>query len=204
MTKWEHKINETSKKLLKILAIVSNVTLTRFRMPLFWRISWVASQPNYKLRNCQVICKTPSLVRDCLSTSWRIFSSATKMRSLVGGQDRAYSFRNTRNREDAAQRLQRFVHWEVSFEETFHRSFVLLALNVHGFAIDQNYIDFLQVGESHLWFKLRLRLRFLSKWINFELNNKKVYYDFFIKFSVSQTFFEKLLVPFSRKISTFV
>jgi hypothetical protein len=25
------------------------------------------------------------------------------------------------NREDAAQRLQRFVHWEASFEETFHR-----------------------------------------------------------------------------------
>jgi hypothetical protein len=41
---------------------------------------------------------------------------------LIHGQDRAYSFRNARNREDAAQRLQRFVHWEVSFEETFHRS----------------------------------------------------------------------------------
>jgi hypothetical protein len=39
---------------------------------------------------------------------------------LIGGQDRAYSFRNARNHEDAAQRLQRFVHWEV------------LALNVHG------------------------------------------------------------------------
>jgi hypothetical protein len=68
----------------------------------------------------------------------------------IGGEDDAYSFRNARNRADDAQRLQRFVHWEVSFEETFHRSFVLLALNVHGFAIDQNYIDFLQVGESHL------------------------------------------------------
>jgi hypothetical protein len=34
-------------------------------------------------------------------------------RSLIGGQDRAYSFRNARNHEDAAQRLQRFVHWEV-------------------------------------------------------------------------------------------
>jgi hypothetical protein len=33
---------------------------------------------------------------------------------LVGGQDHAYSFRNARNGEDAAQRLQRFVHWEIS------------------------------------------------------------------------------------------
>jgi hypothetical protein len=48
---------------------------------------------------------------------------------LIGGQDRAYSFRNL---EDAAQRLQRFVHWGVSFEETFHPSFAVLALNVHG------------------------------------------------------------------------
>jgi hypothetical protein len=32
---------------------------------------------------------------------------------LVDGQDRGYSFRNARNREDAAQRLQRFVGWEV-------------------------------------------------------------------------------------------
>jgi hypothetical protein len=44
---------------------------------------------------------------------------------LVGGQNHAYLFRNARNREDAAQRLQRFVHWEVSFEETFHRGFFL-------------------------------------------------------------------------------
>jgi hypothetical protein len=41
-------------------------------------------------------------------------SSATNMRS--------YSFRNARNREDAVQRLQRFVHCEVSFEATFHRA----------------------------------------------------------------------------------
>jgi hypothetical protein len=34
--------------------------------------------------------------------------------------------------EDAAQRLQRFVHWEVPFEETFHRRFAVVALNVHG------------------------------------------------------------------------
>jgi hypothetical protein len=51
---------------------------------------------------------------------------------FVGGQDSAYLFRNARNREDAAQRLQRFVLWEVSFEETFHRRFAVLALNVHG------------------------------------------------------------------------
>jgi hypothetical protein len=38
---------------------------------------------------------------------------------LIGGQDRAYSFRNARNREDAAQRLQRFVHWEVSLRKLF-------------------------------------------------------------------------------------
>jgi hypothetical protein len=50
---------------------------------------------------------------------------------LVGDKDRVYSFQNTRNREDAAQRLQRFVHWEVSFEETFYRRFAVLALNVH-------------------------------------------------------------------------
>jgi hypothetical protein len=36
-----------------------------------------------------------------------------------------------RNREDAAQRLQRFIHWVLSFEETFHSIFAVLALNVH-------------------------------------------------------------------------
>jgi mitochondrial fission protein ELM1 len=41
---------------------------------------------------------------------------------LVGGQDHAYSFQNARNREDAVQSLQRFVHCEVSFEATFHRN----------------------------------------------------------------------------------
>jgi hypothetical protein len=51
------------------------------------------------------------------------FELAAKLRNcnynavLVGGQDRFYSFRNARNREDAAQRLQRFEYWEVSFEE---------------------------------------------------------------------------------------
>jgi hypothetical protein len=34
------------------------------------------------------------------------------------------------DREDPVQRLQRFVHWKVSFEATFHRRFVVLALNV--------------------------------------------------------------------------
>jgi hypothetical protein len=34
---------------------------------------------------------------------------------LIGGQDYAYSFRNARNHEDAAQRLQRFVHWRQPF-----------------------------------------------------------------------------------------
>jgi hypothetical protein len=35
-------------------------------------------------------------------------------KTTKGGQDSAYSFLNARNREDAAQRLQRFVHWKVS------------------------------------------------------------------------------------------
>jgi Na+/melibiose symporter-like transporter len=47
---------------------------------------------------------------------------------LVGGQDRAYSFRNVRNREDAAQRLQSFRALE---SIVFHRRFVVLALNFH-------------------------------------------------------------------------
>jgi hypothetical protein len=55
-------------------------------------------------------------------------SSATKMRSSRGGGQDG----NVRNREDAVQRLQRFVHWKVSFQATFHRRFVVLlvALNV--------------------------------------------------------------------------
>jgi hypothetical protein len=52
---------------------------------------------------------------------------------LVGGQERANSFRNARNREDAAQRLQRFVH-----RETFHRRFAVLALNIHGLLVKVN------------------------------------------------------------------
>jgi hypothetical protein len=47
---------------------------------------------------------------------------------LVDDQDLAYSFLNAQNRDDAAQRLQSFVHCEVSFEETFHRRFAVLAL----------------------------------------------------------------------------
>jgi hypothetical protein len=52
--------------------------------------------------------------------------------------------------EDAAQRLQRFLHWEVRFEETFHCRFAVLALNGHGLRHRPNNIGFLQVGESHL------------------------------------------------------
>jgi hypothetical protein len=50
---------------------------------------------------------------------------------LVGGQDGFSSFRNARNCEDAAQRLQMFVQWKVSIEETFYHRFAVLALNVH-------------------------------------------------------------------------
>jgi hypothetical protein len=50
---------------------------------------------------------------------------------LVDSQDRAYSFQNARNCEDAAQRLQMFVQWKVSIEETFYHRFAVLALNVH-------------------------------------------------------------------------
>jgi hypothetical protein len=38
---------------------------------------------------------------------------------LVGDHDRAYSFRNARNREDAAQRLQSFVHGKYPLRKTF-------------------------------------------------------------------------------------
>jgi hypothetical protein len=105
-----------------------------------------------------VNCKTTTgnlqhaeyFVRDWFSISWRI-SSATTMRS---------------SREDAAQRLHRFVHWEVPFEESFHRRFALLALNVHVLRHRSRPYQF-SSGESHLWFKLRLWLTFLSRWLNF-------------------------------------
>jgi hypothetical protein len=61
---------------------------------------------------------------------------------LVGSQDRANAFLN---REDAAQRLQKFVHWEVFFEETFHCRFAVLALNIHGLRHKSNHIGFLWV-----------------------------------------------------------
>jgi hypothetical protein len=61
------------------------------------------------------------------------------------GQASVYSFLNARNREDAAQRLQRFVHWKVFFEETFHRAGSECPRDS-----DQNQSGFLQVGESHL------------------------------------------------------
>jgi hypothetical protein len=60
------------------------------------------------------------------------------------------TLRNARNREDAAQRLQRFVHWEVSFEETFHHRFTVLAMNVYGLRHNQNHISFLQAGDLTL------------------------------------------------------
>jgi hypothetical protein len=47
---------------------------------------------------------------DALGFCEESFLLQLKCDLLVGGQDRAYSFRNARNREDAAQRLQRFVH----------------------------------------------------------------------------------------------
>jgi hypothetical protein len=81
---------------------------------------------------------------------------------LASGQDRAYSFRNARNRKDAAQRLQKFmdseVSKEVSFEVTFHPRFAVLALNVHGFRHRSKTISVF----SRL-VKLRLRWMFLSK-----------------------------------------
>jgi hypothetical protein len=85
-------------------------------------------------RRFELVAKlqTEKLSGDLPSTcSWLVFNFVTnfflKCDLLVGGQDRAYSFRNARNREDAAQRLQRFVHWEVSSEETSHRRFAVLA-----------------------------------------------------------------------------
>jgi hypothetical protein len=80
--------------------------------------------------------------------------------------------RNARNREDAAQRLQRFVHWEVSFEETFHHRFAAVALDIHGL---HHRSKTLPVYSTMI---------FLT--------------HFFIKFSGSQTFFEKL---FSKNIN---
>jgi hypothetical protein len=67
---------------------------------------------------------------DALGFLEECFLLQLKCYLLIGGQDHAYSFRNARKREDAAQSLQRFVHWAVSFEATFHRRFAMLALNV--------------------------------------------------------------------------
>jgi hypothetical protein len=77
-------------------------------------------QRNYKLRNSQVNCKTPSIYLFVAGFQFReeFLLLQLKYDLLIGGQDhRAYSFPNARNREDAAQRLQRFVHWKVSFEK---------------------------------------------------------------------------------------
>jgi hypothetical protein len=91
----------------------------RFRMALFCefpeRLFELAA--NYKLRNFQVIYKTPStcstLVFNFVKNFFfchenAIFALAAKI-ALI---------RNARNHEDAAQRLQRFAHWEVSFPFT--------------------------------------------------------------------------------------
>jgi hypothetical protein len=87
-------------------------------------------QPNHKLRNSQVICKTPS-------------------RYLLGA---GFQFR-----EEFLLQVKchfplaaKIVHWEVSFEETFHHRFAVVALNVQGFRHRANHIGFLQVGDSHL------------------------------------------------------
>ncbi|KAH0810272.1 hypothetical protein GEV33_012519 [Tenebrio molitor] len=60
------------------------------------------SQPNYKLRNWQVICKTPN-------TCSRLVFNFVK--NFVFCNEDA-KMRSAGNREDAAQCLQRFVHWE--------------------------------------------------------------------------------------------
>jgi hypothetical protein len=83
-------------------------------------------KPNYKIRNSQVTYKTAN-------AQFRGEFLPLQLKcALVGGQDRAYSFRNTRNHKDAVQLLHLFVHWNVCFKETFHRRFAMLALNVHG------------------------------------------------------------------------
>jgi hypothetical protein len=47
-------------------------------------------------------------------------------------RSRLFIWKLPKSRRGSTQRLQRFVHWEESFEETFHRGFAVLALNVHG------------------------------------------------------------------------
>jgi hypothetical protein len=66
---------------------------------------------------------------------------------LVDDQDHTYSFQNARNCEDAAQRLQRFVHWEVSFEASFHPA---SSECPRASPKIKNHIGFLQGGERHL------------------------------------------------------
>jgi hypothetical protein len=66
---------------------------------------------------------------------------------LIGGQDRAYSFRNARNRQNATKvRALGNI-----FEETYHGRFALVVLNIHGLRHRSKlYIGLLQVGETHL------------------------------------------------------
>jgi hypothetical protein len=91
-------------------------------------LSGVLKSPNYKLGDLQNV---EYLFVAGFQFREEFVRMQLKCNLLVGDQDRAYLFRNARNREDAAQRLQ-IVHWELSFEETFHRRFAVLALNVHG------------------------------------------------------------------------
>jgi hypothetical protein len=46
--------------------------------------------------------------------------------------------------------IQRFVHWEEFFEETFHRRFAVLALNGHGLRHRAKLYRFYPGGERHL------------------------------------------------------
>jgi hypothetical protein len=91
-------------------------------------LSGVLKSPNFKLGDLQNV---EYLFVAGFQFREEFVRMQLKCNLLVGDQDRAYLFRNARNREDAAQRLQRFGHWEVSFEETFQRRFAVLALNVH-------------------------------------------------------------------------
>jgi hypothetical protein len=116
---------------------------------------------------------------------------------FVGGQDHSYSFGNARNREDGKYPLR----------QPFTVDLPCYRWMSTGFAVDQSHIGFLQVGERHLWFKLRLRLMFLSNWLNFELyDNKKsvcimIFFltDFFHKIQWLPNFFRKTFTPLFSK-----
>jgi hypothetical protein len=77
---------------------------------------FILQQDNACPHIARVVLEVTLLEEECLLLQ-------PKCDLLVGGQDHAYSDRNDRNYEDAAQCLQRFVHWEVSFEVTSHGRF---------------------------------------------------------------------------------